>query len=164
MIILKKRHSIGILTLFSALVLATSSATAAGWDDNTWDDGGGGWGDDSWSDDGWSDNSRSGGYDSGWSSDYERGGLALDYFHTDQFFGREVEGFPDTAFGENSDYDVSGFGNDPAYNNEFDSTNQYGAFTDMARHYGEGFVSGEGFGDEYIGDPDQLDEEIFLFG
>jgi hypothetical protein len=109
------------------------------------------------------------GYSSGgsmWTSDYQRGGLAHDYFHTDQFFGREIRGFPDTAFGEDSQYDRVSKHASPRergqYNQRYDS-GRYGAFSGLSLRYGEGFVSGEGFGDEYIGDPDQLDEEIFLF-
>lgn len=108
------------------------------------------------------------GYDSnGLTSNYQRGGLAHDYFHTDQFFGREIQGFPDTAFGEDDQYDRISPHASPerrrSYNQRYDS-GPYGAYSGLALRYGEGFVGGEGFGDEYIGDPDQLDEEIFLFG
>jgi len=100
-------------------------------------------------------------------SHYQRGGLAHDYFHTDQFFGREMHGFPDTVFGEDPQYDLNRGYYDKGisshrYNQRYDS-GPYGAYSGLSLRYGEGFVSGEGFGDEYIGDPDQLDERIYLF-
>lgn len=167
-----KRHAL-LIGLLAAVLAAAPAATAQcrygggyGCNDRYGDNHyGGGYG-----------GYRSGDYDmyNDYRRDYERGGLALDYFHTDKFFGREMRGFPDTMFGEDDRYDAisrhdprrsTGFGlfGQQSYDDYYDSSNKYGAFTPLARHYGEGFVSGEGFGDEYIGDPDQLNEEIVLW-
>lgn len=171
----KKKHTLLLLAIISGIVIFAPSVAASchsgfGCSDGPSHDRGydSGFGNDFHQGDYRSDYR----YDRSGRQNYQRGGLAHDYFHTDQFFGREMRGFPDTAFGEDPRYDAynardrSGHRHSGQsyrdYNDRYDSSS-YGAFSGLARRYGEGFVSGEGFGDEYIGDPDQLDERIFLW-
>lgn len=92
-----------------------------------------------------------------WTDDYQRGGIRTNYF--DPIFETERERSYsdryDRRYRNNNRYDNR-------YNNGgFDFS--FGFSRDIEDHpleWSEGFVAGEGYGDEYIGDSDQLNEEI----
>jgi hypothetical protein len=89
-----------------------------------------------------------------WTDDYERGGIRTNYFSP--IFERERRDYGYERDRYDRDYrksHYSGYGGGLRVDFGYEPENR-------PLEWSEGFVAGEGFGDEYIGDPDQLNEEI----